>query len=71
MYNGDLQSIETIASRGEGIEEVVNSIEEHHKYLVDSGKLAEIRKKRIKSEITDMINVRVNRYIDKNVVRTP
>ncbi|MCH4157177.1 MAG: methylmalonyl Co-A mutase-associated GTPase MeaB [Acidaminococcaceae bacterium] len=61
----------TIASRGEGIEEVVNSIEEHHKYLVDSGKLAEIRKKRIKSEITDMINVRVNRYIDKNVVRTP
>ena len=57
----------TIASRGEGIEEVVNSIEEHHKYLVDSGKLAEIRKKRIKSEITDMINVRVNRYIDKNV----
>jgi LAO/AO transport system kinase len=61
----------TIASRGEGIEEVVNSIEAHHKYLVDSGKLAEIRKKRIKSEITDMINVRVNRYIDKNVVRTP
>ena len=61
----------TIASRGEGIEEVVNSIEEHHKYLVDSGKLADIRKKRIKSEITDMINVRVNRYIDKNVVRTP
>lgn len=60
----------TIASRGEGIEEVVNSIEEHHKYLVDSGKLAEIRKKRINSEITDMINVRVNRYIDKNVVRT-
>ena len=60
----------TIASRGEGIEEVVNSIEEHHKYLVDSGKLADIRKKRIKSEITDMINVRVNRYIDKNVVRT-
>ena len=56
----------TIASRGEGIEEVVNSIEEHHKYLVDSGKLAEIRKKRIKSEVTDMINVRVNRYIDKN-----
>jgi LAO/AO transport system kinase len=61
----------TIASRGEGIEEVVNSIEEHHKYLVDSGKLADIRKKRIKSEVTDMINVRVNRYIDKNVVRTP
>ena len=61
----------TIASRGEGIEEVVNSIEEHHKYLVDSGKLADIRKKRNKSEITDMINVRVNRYIDKNVVRTP
>ena len=35
-----------------------------------TGKLDDIRKARIKSEVTDMVNVRVNRYIDKNVVRT-
>ena len=32
--------------------------------------IPDIRKERIKSEVTDMVNVRVNRYIDKNVVRT-
>ena len=37
---------------------------------MDTGKLADIRRARIKSEVTDMINVRVNRYIDKTVVRT-
>jgi len=61
----------TVASKDIGTVEVVDSIEEHHKYLVETGELEKIRKARIKSEVTDMINVRVNRYIDKNVVRTP
>lgn len=60
----------TIANKDKGIDKVVDSIAEHRKYLIESGKLAEIRKRRIRSEITDMINVRVNRYIDKNVVHT-
>jgi len=60
----------TVASKDIGTVEVVDSIEEHHKYLVETGELEKIRKARIKSEVTDMINVRVNRYIDKNVVRT-
>ena len=32
--------------------------------------MADIRKARIKSEVTDMVNNRVNRYIDANIVRT-
>ena len=60
----------TIASKGIGIEEVVNSIEEHKKYLEETGKLADIRKKRTKSEVTAMLNDRVNRYIDDEVIST-
>lgn len=60
----------TIASKGEGIEAVVDSIEEHQKYLYDSGEIVKIRKARIKNEVTAMLNDRVNRYIDRNVVAT-
>lgn len=60
----------TVASKDQGVDKVVDSILAHQKFLTETGKLAEIRKERIKSEVTDMVNVRVNRYIDKNVVRT-
>ena len=60
----------TIASKGEGIEAVVDSIEAHKAYLIDSGKLNDIRKKRIKNEVEAMLNDRVNRYIDKEVIQT-
>lgn len=52
------------------IEAVVDSIEEHKAYLIESDQLSKIRKARIKNEVTAMLNDRVNRYIDKNVVAT-
>lgn len=60
----------TIASKGEGIEAVVDSIEDHKKYLFESGEIVKIRKARIKNEVTAMLNEKVNRYIDKNVIAT-
>lgn len=60
----------TIASKGIGIEAVVDSIEEHKAYLIESGKLSDIRKARIKNEVTAMLNDRVNRYIDEKVIAT-
>ena len=59
----------TIASKGEGIEAVVDSIEEHKAYLIESDQLSKIRKARIKNEVTAMLNDRVNRYIDKNTAQ--
>lgn len=61
----------TIASKGEGIEAVVDSVEAHKAYLIESGKLTDIRRKRIKNEVTAMLNDKVNRYIDANVIQTP
>lgn len=60
----------TVASKDEGVVAVVDSIEEHKAYLIESGELATVRAARIKSEVTAMINDRVNRYIDANVVTT-
>ncbi len=58
----------TVASKNEGVAAVVDSIEEHKQYLIESGELANVRQKRIKSEVIAMINDKVNRYIDAHVV---
>lgn len=61
----------TIASQDEGVVQVVDSIEEHAKYMHESKELADRRIARIKTEIFVMINERINRYINKQVLETP
>ena len=60
----------TVASKDEGIAEVVDSIEEHKKFLFQTGKIEKIRANRIKSEVTAMVNDRISRYVDAKVVAT-
>ena len=60
----------TVASKDEGITEVVDSIEEHKKFLFQTGKIEKIRANRIKSEVTAMVNDRISRYVDAKVVAT-
>ena len=60
----------TVASKDEGITEVVDSIEEHKKFLMQTGKIETIRANRIKSEVTAMVNDRISRYVDAKVVAT-
>ena len=60
----------TVASKDEGIQEVVDSIEEHKKFLFQTGKIEMIRANRIKSEVTAMVNDRISRYVDAKVVAT-
>lgn len=60
----------TIASDNEGVARVVDSIEEHAKYMRESKELEERRAARIKSEVFAMIDDRINRYIAKNVIET-
>ena len=60
----------TVASKDEGIAEVVDSIEEHKKFLFQTGKIEKIRANRIKSEVTAMVNDRIGRYVDSKIVAT-
>lgn len=60
----------TVASKNIGVAEVVDSIEAHKKYLIDSNQLESVRAKRIKSEVIAMLNDKVNCYINENIVAT-
>lgn len=50
----------TIAKDNKGIEELVAKIEGHRKYLEETGKLSEYRKKRLRFELWHRIHSRVN-----------
>lgn len=60
----------TVASKSEGVVEVVNSIEEHKKYMLESKEIEARREARIKTELFVMLNEKINRYISKQVTGT-
>lgn len=59
-----------MASRGEGINELVDTITEHQNYLVESGTLAIRRHKRAKNELLDRLSASIGSYITKHIVET-
>ena len=60
----------TIANQGKGVEDVVNSLDEHRKYLEESGLLEERRRERVKNEMTEMIHDRISRHVMGEVTQT-
>ncbi len=60
----------TIASEGQGVEDVVNSLNEHRKYLEESGLLEERRRERVKTELGEMIHDRISRRVLGEITRT-
>ena len=55
----------TIASKDEGVDELVEALNEHFEFLEDSGELAERRKDRTRNEIITMINEQIGRYVSE------
>lgn len=55
----------TIASKDEGVDELVEALDEHFEFLEDSGELAERRKNRTRNEIITMINEQIGRYVSE------
>lgn len=60
----------TIASKNEGVKELVDTIEEHRQYLAESGELEKRRIERVKTELLNMIEDHINRYVVENVQNT-
>jgi LAO/AO transport system kinase len=60
----------TIASEGEGVLAVVDSIEGHAKYLKESGELKTRRAESIKTELLAMVAEKIRQHIDKTVAET-
>lgn len=59
-----------MASRGEGINELIATIEKHQTYLRESGNLAIRRHKRTRNELLDRLKASIGSYITKNIVNT-
>ena len=57
----------TVASKGEGLTELLNAIEEHSSYLQTSGQLSIQRTKRTRNELLALLDEQIGRYVLKNV----
>lgn len=59
----------TVASRDEGVEELITSLEAHFKHLQESGELETRRQERTRSEILGMLEEQIARYVNRVVVQ--
>ena len=55
--------LQTVASKGEGVVELVAALDRHHAYLVDSGKLAERRARRLAARTRAVVNRAVRQWV--------
>lgn len=53
----------TVSVRGEGIGELWNSLQDHRKHMEESGRLTEVRRQRVRRELTEQIE-----YLVKNKI---
>ena len=60
----------TIASKNEGIPELVECLDEHFEFLEDTGELSVRRAERTRNEIEAMINEQIGRYVSERIIRT-
>ncbi|RDZ65440.1 methylmalonyl Co-A mutase-associated GTPase MeaB [Haloferax sp. Atlit-12N] len=63
------QVLETVATTGEGIDELVEMLDEHRDYLDASGELAEKARKRAGEEIRQLLRSDVNRLLEAELDR--
>ncbi|KTG22504.1 methylmalonyl Co-A mutase-associated GTPase MeaB [Haloferax profundi] len=61
------QVVETIATTGEGIDELVETLSDHYTYLAESGELDEKARQRAAEEIRQLLRSDVNRLLEREL----
>ncbi len=56
----------TVASKGEGVEELLKRLDEHHAHLVDTAGIEEARRRRVRAEVTAVLGERLRRALAAN-----
>ena len=59
----DAPVLMTVASKGEGVAELVTALDQHHAYLAGSGKLAERRARRLAARTRAVVNRAVRQWV--------
>lgn len=57
----------TVASKDEGIVEVVDAINEHREYMAESGLLEKKRRERLENEVLDLVVHKLTRYMSEKM----
>lgn len=63
--------IRTVATTGQGVDELADAILEHHRYLREKGLLEKKARERILAELQDIINRRVERTVERALQEDP
>lgn len=59
--------VKTVASRGEGVEELLDVVEKHRQYVIDSGQLEQKRRRHLRDEVLDFVAERARRRAEKSL----
>jgi len=59
-----------VANRGEGIAELVDTLEEHRAHIEGNGVLTERRTRRTRDEMLDILHAGVRRSIESRIIET-
>ncbi|MCD6450635.1 MAG: methylmalonyl Co-A mutase-associated GTPase MeaB [Thermotogaceae bacterium] len=58
--------VRTVATEGTGIRELVDKIQEHERYLVESGKIRERQKRRVKKHAEHILRNRIRKVLNES-----
>ncbi|MEF8782915.1 MAG: methylmalonyl Co-A mutase-associated GTPase MeaB [Haloarculaceae archaeon] len=61
--------VETVANRGEGVEDFLDSLADHREYLADAGMLAERQRTRYTEEIRTLMREDVSSLLEEEIAR--
>jgi LAO/AO transport system kinase len=63
--------VKTEASRAEGVEELVESLEEHRAHILAAGQLAERRRRNLRNEVLAIATARMRRRLEEDLHEDP
>jgi LAO/AO transport system kinase len=59
--------LKTVASRGDGVEELIGAVERHRQFVIDSGQLDQKRRRHLRDEVLDFVAERARRRAEKKI----
>jgi LAO/AO transport system kinase len=63
--------VKTVASKGEGIDDVLEAIDRHRQHVEDTGTLQERRARNLRSEVLGLAAARMRRELEERVGEDP
>ena len=59
--------LKTVATRAEGVEELIDAVEAHRQYVIDSGQLEQKRRRHLRDEVLDFVAERARRGAERKI----